>query len=52
MPIPGGNKMTTGWDLDRYYRAVREKLGADVPIVGTPSEAEIVPLLRKALGLA
>ena len=30
---------------------VRENLGESVPIVGSAHEEEIIPLLRKALGL-
>lgn len=50
-PIPGGNSKTKGWSLAEYRAAVREHLGADVPIVETTEEREIVPLLRKALRL-
>lgn len=50
-PIPGGNSKTKGWTLEEYRAAVREHLGADVPIVETTEEREIVPLLRKALRL-
>ena len=50
-PIPGGNARTHGWGLDRYHASVREAQGADVPIVGSEREADIVPLLREALGL-
>jgi hypothetical protein len=51
MPIPGGNAESAGWNLDRYHARVREALGPDVPIVGSEREAEVVPLLRRALGL-
>jgi hypothetical protein len=49
-PIPGGNEETRGWGLDEYKAVVREAQG-DVPIVETTKEPEIVPLLRRALGL-
>jgi hypothetical protein len=52
MPIPGGNAKTRGWSLTNYRAAVREALGTDaVPIVETADEREIVPLLRRALGI-
>lgn len=50
-PIPGGNAKTKGWSLEEYRAAVREHFGADVPIVETTEEREIVSLLRKALRL-
>ena len=52
-PIPGGleNGETRGWGLAEYRKLVREKQGDSVPIVETTQESEIVPLLRKALGL-
>ena len=51
LPIPGGNKVSHGWGLEKYHARVREALGPDVPIVGSEREADIVPLLREALGL-
>ena len=50
-PIPGGNPATRGWDIEDYKRAVVEHQGSDCKIVETTKESEIVPLLRKALGL-
>jgi hypothetical protein len=51
LPIPGGNAASAGWGLEQYHARVREVLGGDVPIVGSDREAEMVPLLRRALGL-
>ena len=51
MPIPGGNRISHGWSLEKYYELVRAKLGKDTVIVSTAHESEMVPLLRKALGL-
>ena len=42
---------TAGWNLEQYRDAVREHQGADIKIVETTAEGEIVPLLRAALGL-
>lgn len=50
-PIPGGNKATAGWSLEDYHRKVKEALGEGVPIVGSEHERDIVPMLRKALGM-
>ena len=51
-PIPGGIAgLSHGWSLQQYHDKVREMLGEDTPVVGTTREAEIVPLLRKALKL-
>lgn len=50
--IPGGRAETQGWSLVEYRAAVKERQGADVIIVETTEEQKIVPLLRKALGLA
>ena len=54
-PIPGGNEHSKGWSLDEYKREVKriqgEKGKADVPIVETVEEKEMVPLLREALNL-
>jgi hypothetical protein len=51
-PIPGGIAgVSHGWDLQQYHGRVREMLGQDILIVGTTREAEVVPLLRKALKL-
>jgi len=51
-PIPGGIPGTShGWSLEQYYEHVQEVLGPQIPIVSTAHEVEIVPLLRKALGL-
>ena len=51
-PIPGGIPgVSHGWSLQQYHERVREELGADICIVGTTREAEIVPLLRQALKL-
>jgi hypothetical protein len=50
-PIPGGNGASEGWGLDDYRQKVREEQGDAVVIVETSSEPEIVPLMRKALGL-
>jgi hypothetical protein len=49
--IPGGNAKTKGWTLEEYRAVVREHQGDAVPIVETTQEREIVPLLRKSLGL-
>jgi hypothetical protein len=49
-PIPGGNSVTRGWSLEEYHAAVRE-VDPSVPIVQTTEESEMIPLLRKALGL-
>ena len=49
--IPGGNAETTGWGLREYAKLVREKLGNEIPIVGSAEEREVVPMLRAALGL-
>ena len=50
-PIPGANEATRGWGIDRYRAEVAARLGADVPVVATAEERELVPLLRAALGL-
>mmetsp|Transcript_6466 Transcript_6466/g.9610 ORF Transcript_6466/g.9610 Transcript_6466/m.9610 type:complete len:105 (+) Transcript_6466:10-324(+) len=50
-PIPGGNEATRGWGLDEYRDFVRLHQGADVPIVETTQEPDLVPLLRQALKL-
>jgi hypothetical protein len=51
-PIPGGIPgLSHGWGLAQYHARVRQALGEGVPIVGSAQEADIVPLLRKALGL-
>ena len=50
-PIPGGNDATKGWTLDDYKQRVREVQGDAVVIVETTREPEIVPLMRRALGL-
>lgn len=49
-PIPGGNSTSSGWSLTEYHAAVRE-VDPSVPIVGSTEESEMIPLLRKALGL-
>ncbi len=49
-PIPGYNSQTASWNLERYHAEVRKHLG-DVPIVGTPEEFELIPLIKKALGV-
>ena len=49
--IPVGDATTKSWTLEEYKAKVREHQGAEVPIVETLAEAEIVPLLRGALGL-
>jgi hypothetical protein len=51
-PIPGGNKVTHGWGLDKYRDLVRKHLGNEVPIVEAIEERDVVPRLRKALGLS
>jgi hypothetical protein len=50
-PIPGSNGRSNGWSLEQYRALVREKQGAQVPIVEGTEERQIVPLLREALGL-
>ena len=50
-PIPGGNAATAGWTLANYRAKVKETQGEDAAIVETTEEKNIVPLLRKALGL-
>lgn len=50
-PIPGGNPATAGWTLEEYRAKVKELQGADVPIVESTEERDMVPLLRNALGL-
>jgi hypothetical protein len=51
-PIPGGIPgLSHGWGLAQYHARVRQAVGDGVPIVGSAQEADIVPLLRKALGL-
>ena len=55
-PIPGGNAESKGWRLENYHAKVREIQGeahnnADLPITGTTEESELVPIMRKALGL-
>ena len=50
-PIPGAITETAGWTLEQYRAMVYEKQGANVPIVETTEEREMVPLLRAALGL-
>ena len=52
LPIPGGNQATRGWTMEQYRQAVREHQGAGAVIVETTMEPEIVPLLRRALGLS
>ena len=49
--IPGSNADTVGWTLAEYRQLVREHQGADVPIVVTSQDREIVPKLRVALGV-
>ena len=49
--IPGGSLATKTWTLVEYKAKVREHQGEDVPVVETTAEAEMVPLLRDALGL-
>ncbi len=49
--IPGGNAMTRGWTLVNYRALVRRYQTANVTIVETTEEREIVPKLRVALGL-
>ena len=51
MAIPGGNAKSQGWGIQEYHEHVRDALG-DIPIVGSAREADVVPLLRKALNLA
>jgi hypothetical protein len=51
-PIPGGTRETQGWGLDRYRAAVRELQGEACVVVGSAEEREVVPMLRKALGLS
>ena len=50
-PVPGGNSASAGWSMAQYHARVRAALGPDVPIVGSEREADVVPLLRRALGL-
>jgi hypothetical protein len=50
--IPGGTRETQGWGLDRYRAAVRELQGEACVVVGSAEEREVVPMLRKALGLS
>merc|ERR1712098_583461 len=50
-PIPGRNVATKAWNLSRYREFVRSHQGKHVPIVETTDERQIVPLLRKALGI-
>jgi hypothetical protein len=50
-PIPGGRVATKGWTLDNYKTLIQQHAGEHVPIVETTEEREIVPLLRKALGM-
>ena len=50
-PIPGGVDETRGWSLEQYRARVQELQGADVPIVESLEEREVVPRLRAALGL-
>ncbi len=47
---PGGNAETKGWSLDDY-RAKVSQLQPSTKIVETCEEKDIVPLLRRALGL-
>mmetsp|Transcript_7937 Transcript_7937/g.12820 ORF Transcript_7937/g.12820 Transcript_7937/m.12820 type:complete len:154 (-) Transcript_7937:31-492(-) len=49
--IPGGNSSSQGWGLEQYREKVKEHQGADVTIVETTQESEIVSLLRAGLGL-
>ena len=50
-PIPGGNDATKDWSMKQYREKVREARGEHIPIVETTEESQMVPLLRKALGL-
>ena len=50
-PIPGGNVETRGWSLEEYRAEVRRTQGENITIVGSPEERDMVPMLRKALGL-
>ena len=51
-PIPGGIPgLSHGWGLEQYHARVRQALGEGAVIVGTTREAEVVPLLRRALQL-
>jgi hypothetical protein len=54
-PIPGGNAESKGWRLRDYHvkvRALQEQAGnPDVKITETTEESELVPVMRKALGL-
>ena len=49
-PIPGGNAATHGWGLDQYKAFVAE-VRPGVVVVESAEESEMIPLLRKALGL-
>mmetsp|Transcript_13411 Transcript_13411/g.24020 ORF Transcript_13411/g.24020 Transcript_13411/m.24020 type:complete len:147 (+) Transcript_13411:98-538(+) len=50
-PIPGGSHASAGWTIADYWAKVREHQGDAAIIVETTEERQIVPLLRKALGL-
>ena len=47
--IPGSIEKTRGWNLDDYRKLVYQHQGADVRIIGSISEQESLPLLKKAL---
>eukprot|EP00747_Dinoflagellata_sp_TGD_P169804 gnl/TRDRNA2_/TRDRNA2_199743_c0_seq1.p1 gnl/TRDRNA2_/TRDRNA2_199743_c0~~gnl/TRDRNA2_/TRDRNA2_199743_c0_seq1.p1 ORF type:complete len:143 (+),score=29.43 gnl/TRDRNA2_/TRDRNA2_199743_c0_seq1:65-493(+) len=51
-PIPGGNAETKGWSLKEYRKEIQKAQGEQVPIVGSTDERQMVPMLRKALGLS
>lgn len=52
MQIPGARSNTKGWTLKQYRTLVQQHQGADVPIVETTEEREVVPRLRSALSKA
>jgi hypothetical protein len=51
-PIQGGNEQTKGWNVAKYRKWIAGIKGLEgVPVVGTDKEAEMVEVLRGALGL-
>lgn len=49
LPIPGNIELTKDWSLEEYRALVHQYQGAQVQIVETMDEQQIVPFLKKAL---
>ena len=51
-PIPGNNKQTQGWSLEKYKTLIRQTQGPNIQIVETLSEQDTVKHLKAALNKA